>query len=285
MKTNSLKALIITCNDSYDYGTRTYYVEHVLKGKGYSVEFLISDFDHRSKKRYKIGHEGMVHYIHVPAYKRNLSIGRIISHIRFGQKVKHFIMVGDYDLIYHCAPPNYTIKQISKCKDEKQFKLITEVGDMWPESIPIGDSLKKVFEVPFKIWRGLRDKYLDNSDTIIAECDLFRDAIRRNTGLSQVQTLYFCKKFTGESRTISYEPGDPISLCYLGSINNIIDIDIIVKIISEIAKRTMITMHIIGDGEKRHELIDRAEKAGAKVEFYGSMKQKKEKYLMNVILP
>ena len=43
------KALIVSCNDFYDYETRTKYVECYLNNKGYKVEHLISDFNHRTK--------------------------------------------------------------------------------------------------------------------------------------------------------------------------------------------------------------------------------------------
>lgn len=287
------KALIITCNDSYDYNTRTRYVEKTLKKSGYSVEHLISDFDHRSKKPYRASHEGTINYVHVPSYTKNLSPQRIWSHIRFGQHVKRFVMKSNYDLIYHCSPPNYTIKQLSKCKKKRQFKLITEVGDMWPESIPIGNGMKKILKIPFCIWSALRDKYLYNSDAVIAECDLFRDTIKKNSGIEQIQTLYFCKEYVGDERKITYEQENAISLCYLGSINNIIDVDIIGKLIKAIAEKTTVFLHIIGDGEKRQMLIDTAIGAGAKVEYHGIVFNEHEKrkvfnqchYALNIMKP
>ena len=263
------RALIITCNDSYDYGTRTKYVEQVLVDQGYFVDHLLSDFDHRSKKRYEAEHPGTKYYIHVPSYSRNLSLQRIWSHIRFGQQVKRFVLSHGYDLVYHCAPPNYTIKELSSCKKRKSFKLITEVGDMWPESIPIRENLKHLLLIPFKVWSNLRDQNLANSDVVIAECDLFRDTIQKNSGLNKIQTLYFCKEFTGENRTIVYSSGNEIVLCYLGSINNIIDVDVIGKIIKELRKSVSVKLHIIGEGENRDHLIKTAERNGATVLYHG----------------
>lgn len=263
------KALIITCNDRYDYNTRTKYVEAVLKANGYMVEHLLSDFDHRSKKTYKAERSGTIHYLHVPAYSKNLSIKRIWSHIRFGQQVKDFVDSADYDLLYHCAPPNYTIMKLSKSKKKKDFKLITEIGDMWPESIPMGKGLKRVLRIPFSIWARFRDKFLYNSDSVIAECDLFRDTIKQNSGIDHVQTLYFCKEFTGIGRALSYTPGEVVSLCYLGSINNIIDVDMIGKVLQTMTERVSVIFHIIGDGENRQTLVDVAEKSGAKIHYWG----------------
>ncbi len=263
------KALIITCNDSYDYGTRTRYIEEILQRKGYQVDHLLSDFDHRSKKGYRSKHKGNIHYVHVPHYQKNLSVRRIWSHICFGNCVKRFVMENDFDLVYHCAPPNYTIRSLSKCKEEKHFKLITEIGDMWPESIPIGNGLKRILSIPFGLWADLRDRNLYNSDSVIAECDLFRDTVKKKARIGQIQTLYFCKEYTGEGRTLSYTIGNSVSLCYLGSINNIIDISMIGKLIKALTSQSKVELHIIGDGENRQSLIEEKKKNGAEVFYYG----------------
>ena len=41
-----------------------------------------------------------------------------------------------------------------------------------------------------------------------------------------------------------------INLCYLGSINNIIDMDLIVEMCKAIGQYKPVTLHIIGAGEK-----------------------------------
>ena len=77
-----------------------------------------------------------------------------------------------------------------------------------------------------------------------------------------------------------------VSLCYLGSINNIIDINSIGKLIKIISKSKSVVLHIIGDGERRNMLIDEAEVSGAKVLYYGIIYDKsvKKRYLSSVIL-
>ena len=62
-----------------------------------------------------------------------------------------------------------------------------------------------------------------------------------------------------------------IQLCYLGSINNIVDIDMISLIISNLVRRKAVKLHIIGDGEKRDKLIAAARDAGAEIEYYGKI--------------
>ena len=264
-------AAIISCSDSYDYGTRTKYVAEYLEKHGYKVTFLVSNFDHRNKSEYFANHEGSIRYIKVRPYKKNISVSRILSHLDFAEGVAKHIKNNEYDLVYHCAPPNATIRKLSQLKKKCSFRLITEVGDMWPESMPVGSQIKKALFLPFKVWSNLRDKYLFNSDFVIAECDLFRDAIVKNTGLQNVETMYFCK----EANYIDADNCPPlekqINLCYLGSINNIIDYRIIALLVSALVKKVPVEVHIIGDGEKRDAMISCLQEAGGKITFHGKV--------------
>lgn len=269
------KILIISCNDSYDYNTRTKYVKEFFDQKGYETEFLISDFDHRNKKTYIADHDGPINYIHINSYRKNISIGRIVAQIRFAIGVYRFCKLNPYDIVYHCAPPNSTIAALHFLRDKKKIQLITEIGDMWPESIPISEKLKKLLALPMRIWANLRDNYISNSDCVITECELFRKQLLRKNGNLEVNTLYFCNEY--EESSTSIEVDNAIQICYLGSINNIIDISVIARLCGSIALKKNVVLHIIGDGENRDELIQKVSETGSKVVFYGMIFDDDEK--------
>lgn len=264
-------AAIISCNDNYDYETRTKYVYDFLHEKGYVITFFVADFDHRNKKKYSTDRPDNLKYIHVRPYEKNLSVKRILSHFDFAKGVKNELKCHHYDLVYHCAPPNSTIRVLSNIRKNRSFKLITEIGDMWPETMPVSEGIKRILFIPLGIWRLLRDKYLFNSDVIIAECNLFKKQLEKNTGLSQIRTLYFCKKENFVNKSNNFNQENRISLCYLGSINNIIDCDMIGMFVSELAIDREVIVHIIGDGEKRKELIDLIKSNGGQPVFYGKV--------------
>ena len=58
------------------------------------------------------------------------------------------------------------------------------------------------------------------------------------------------------SNTVSTFTLEEFSFCYLGSINNIIDIDLIVYFLCTCAKVRKVKLHIIGGGEKKALLIE-----------------------------
>ena len=270
-----MKAIIITYNDAYDYETRTKYVCEYLKQKGYDVEFLISDFNHRTKQKYIVNREN-VKYIHVPKYSKNLSIGRIISCIVFAKKATKYLMKENFELIYHCAPPNITIKELIKLKRKKEFFMITEIGDMWPETLPIPQKIKKIFRLPLSIWSNFRNKYLKYSDGVIYECDLFKNLLEQ---YKKGQTIYLCKKdFFNNDFKIIKSNDEFLNFVYIGSINNIFDIDLVVNFLVKIKERKNTKFYIIGDGEYKSLLINLCEKNYINYQYCGIIYDNNEKY-------
>ena len=271
-------AAIVTCNDSYDYHTRTKYVCDFLVKTGYKVTFLISDFDHRNKVFYNAKRSDAIEYIHVRPYKKNISLTRILSHLDYANGVKEKILNSEFDLVYHCAPPNSTIKVLSEIKNTKKFELVTEIGDMWPETLPVSNIIKTILVIPLTFWKNLRNKYLFNSNYIIAECDLFKNQLIKHTKLQNIETMYFCKQSDFvEINDRKFDQDKQIVFCYLGSINNIIDIDIIGLIINKLVNDRKVIVHIIGDGEKKDKLLNAIENNGGQAIFHGKIFSEKEK--------
>ena len=64
-----------------------------------------------------------------------------------------------------------------------------------------------------------------------------------------------------------------IHFAYLGSINNIIDIDGIVNLgaLEITGKMTPVFLHVVGDGENRGLFEEKLKSKGIKAEFYGAV--------------
>lgn len=264
-----MKACVISYHDSHDYNTRIKYLEAFLRSKGYGTETLISDFDHINKCKYHVSRSN-TQLIHVKPYNRNLSLERINSYVGFAKSCAECLSKQEkVDLVYLLAPPNLLIKEFALLKRKMKFRFIVEVGDMWPESLPVSDIVKTIGKPAFFLWRRIRDKYINNADYVIAECELFRTKLIRNGLLVPSKKVYFCKEsLFNASNAIKYD-GDHISLCYLGSINNIIDINYIRKFIYSLSQKKKVTVHIIGKGECEEALCDSIRNSGGNIVFYG----------------
>lgn len=231
----------------------TYFDRVKLLKEYYKKEDVIvisSDFSHRKKK--KIHNEMSDLDINVKEYKKNLSIDRLISHYQFSKSVYNELVAIQPDLIHALVPPNSLSKYLSLYKEKYNVKLIFDIIDLWPETLPVGN-IKNIF--PITLWKNIRDKYLERADIIFTECDLFQEVLRKKGNL-KYHTLYWSRKERPLETSYKFSKNKR-SFCYLGSINNIIDLDLIVQFLKECNKKIDTTLHIIGNGEEKQTLISR----------------------------
>lgn len=264
-------AIIVSINDKYNYPIRTKYSTKVLNDAGYDVIVISSDFDHRKKKHYKDNREGLIQLPTRP-YTKNLSISRIISLIDFSHKALKKAEELKPKLIYVSGPPNDQYKCFAKYKKHHPEAIIgAEVGDMWPESLPISGKLKKMALLPLKIWSSLRDDYLGQFDFIITECKLFETMLSETVIPDKLQTIYFCKDDNTTLIRDAKMDFNVVNLAYLGSVNNIIDIQLIAKMVGEIHQYKPVRFHLIGSGENKEELCELIKAKGAEICDYGEV--------------
>ena len=260
-----MNVAIVNCFDTY--GQRVDALYDYFKKKGDNVKVYASNFRHIEKIFIDRPSEN---YLLIPAlkYKRNISFRRAASHIKFSNDVFDAVRHNQIDLLWVLLPPNSLAKKAIEYKNgSPKVKVVFDVIDMWPETMPLSCANKMRL---VKKWKNMRNNNLIKADYVVTECNLFRDVLSKELNLSNIQTIYFSKDSIKEE-SASALPSDRYSLCYLGSINNIIDIQTIVDIISTMSKKKPVELHIIGDGENRRELMGKAKKAGAKVFYYGKV--------------
>jgi len=262
------KAVCISC--THHYNERTQWVESVLREAGYDCTYITSDFHHVNKKRYTVD---LPHCVQIPTkpYTKNISVQRILSHICFAKDAMKAAEKLEPDLLYVEVPPNSLCREAARYKKKHpQTRLIFDIFDMWPESFP-NNRAKKLLKLPFAVWGQFRNKGLSKADLVLTECDLFRNKLQPYLKNTPNQTLYLCHPGATTEAVTERPQQEALQLCYLGSINNIIDIPAIAALIGHVQKRRPVVLHIIGDGETRDALIHAVEETGATVQFHGKI--------------
>lgn len=266
------KAILISCFDWYE--ARLKPIKEILENE-YNVSILTSDFEHISKNRIK-NRIDACEYIHVPSYKKNVSIKRIFSHIVFGKKVGKRINKICPDLIYLLLPPNNIARYcLDYKKKHPEVKYIVDIIDMWPESMPI-HRLENT--IPYKYWTNFRNQSIQQADVVMTECELYQEKLLKDIP-RDYKVLYLYKNENDKLQRYVFdyiEKGcikhrDYVKLGYLGSINNIIDIDGIEKIVALLSKKKRVVIEVIGIGESCDELITKLKNTGADVHYHGAI--------------
>lgn len=270
-------ALVISINDKYYYPIRTFYTTNVFHEYGYDVTVLSSDFDHQNKEKYKDERKGLIQLPTIP-YSKNLSIRRMLSLIDLSYKAVQYAEKLHPDLIYVSGPPNMQYKVFAAYKKKyPEVRVLAEVGDVWPESLPIQGKMKKVLSLPIKMWKTLRNHYIGSFDFVITECNLFAKILSPYVEKEKLQTLYFCKPDLKIEEKDSFPSSEVVTLGYVGSINNIIDIDLICKMVSAINEYKKVVFHLIGVGEKQKELCNGLDDLGIELHTHGAVYDAREK--------
>lgn len=260
-----MKIDIVTCFESNE--ERVSFIYDLCKKQGFTVKAITTDFSHRNKEK----RNNVPNYfktINTIPYKNNMSVGRLMSHKKFAKDAFIEIEKDDPDLIWVVAPALSLIKEANIYKQNHNCKIIIDIIDMWPESLPLG-SLKKLF--PFKLWKKIREDNINVADEVVTECDLYQEILSKEYK-GKLTTLYWAKDVFLTRKEIV--ENDTLNLCYIGSINNIIDIDLIKKIIKKFNRN--VVLDIIGFGEKTEEMVSKL-KDVCKVIYHGPIFDETEK--------
>lgn len=259
-------AILISCTDHYR--ERMHIFDSFLSDNGYKTQYIASDFHHIEKTPFKCSIKDSIQ-LHVRPYKKNLSVSRILSHRDFAKGVYNYLKNLNYepDLIVCEIPPNFLAKYVSKYKKQHpNVKLIFDIFDLWPETFP-SNSMKRLLKLPFKIWGSLRDKNIFTANSVITECNMYQKVLGTADN-PKVNTLYLsAQKF--ENQPAKNINTDRIVLCYLGSVNNVIDIQRIENFITKLNSLKPCKVNVIGNGERMDDFLYALNKTGAEIEFHG----------------
>ena len=108
------KCICISCFDHYS--TRMQSICNFFLSQGYDTRYIYAGFDHYSKSKNNHVYEYGVK-IKVPAYNKNLSLQRLLSHVVFSSRVTHYVEKNKPDIIYCMIPPNTLDKKKAKNKN------------------------------------------------------------------------------------------------------------------------------------------------------------------------
>ncbi len=262
-----MRAVIVT--NSSNYEPRAEKVGHFLQKHGFQVRWVYSDFDHREKR--KKAREAEDHsFIDTVPYKKNMSVPRMVSQYDFSRKVYRLLKDQPVDLLYVLIPANSLTPVAARLKRRSGASLVLDLIDLWPESLPI-KGIEQFW--PIQCWRKLRDDYLAEADLVMTECRLYQELLHMdsNPDIKRKAVMYWPKEREPEGKPVFSPDRDRLHMGYLGSINHIIDMDLITEVLDKVNQKKPVLVHVIGDGESREIFLEKLKGRGIQAEYHGAV--------------
>ena len=278
-----MQIFIVTHSSTYD--CRAEAAGEYFIHKGNTVQYIFSDFDHLRRARRGISgtadktDSGSAVYLPMRPYRKNLSARRLLSIRRFAGDVKKYLdrqlgtlqksrgaaWVAENVLVWFLIPANSFVRAASVLKKRYGVRIVLDLIDLWPESIPRPE-LQKL--PPMRVWASLRDRYLDCADWIFTECSLYQKILdlpeKKTTVLPWFKDEPEGREKTGSSATGSASVGrqdkQPLQIVYLGAVNHIIDIELITEFLRRVKEflgreNRELLLHLIGEGEHKQDFL------------------------------
>lgn len=275
-------AVLVSCFNWYEKRLR--FVRSELVKKGFEVTILLSDFDH-IKKEVICDRFEECQYICVPPYVKNISFQRIWSHFSFGTSVSKQLEIIKPDLLYVLLPPNNLANHCYHYKKKyPKTKLVLDVIDLWPESMP----LPFLKHNPLALaWKKMRDRGISLADAVVLECSYYRSLLAETIQTDKVSVLQLYSEYSPQEISLADQLSEEylsrigqkyISFAYIGSLNAITDYESIEKIACLFLEQGyQVAFHIVGEGQYRQIFIQKLKKLGIEVSYYGMVFNAKEK--------
>ena len=263
----------ISCFNYYE--TRIQYIRRFFERKGIIVTYVTSNYNHFEKSFFKADYPNTIQ-VAVPKYKKNISIARIVSQLTFAWKTYNYIKQISPDIIYCMFPPNSLISFISRYKRKHCCKVVFDGYDMWPECLPVGGIVRSLLSPFLKIWANLRDKTIEQADLVLVCSQNFVEIAKRLWPNVPVKLL-LPGIVPSQLPAYTYNVDNQVAFCYLGNINHITDIDLLVEVLGKISEKRKVILHIIGEGLNLDELLEKAQNVGIICRPHGVVMDEKVK--------
>lgn len=215
--------------------------------------------------------------LHVPAYKSNISVKRILSHVVFAYRLKKYLdSVGKPPAALYCAmPPSFASYVCARYCQKKRVRFVIDVIDIWPDSLlPLvkGKSIVKAILHP---WTSITRYAYKHADVIMGESVAYANEAKKYNKIAQTYPLYlgvdidFVKKVKCNNPVFLTKPNDEIWIGYAGSLGNSYDFESLLDAVDSIKERFKYKLWFIGDGVRRVEIEKRIRESSINAQITG----------------
>jgi len=258
-----------------------YRVDNIYKAFHEFDRFIVTaDFNHATKQYKPESKSDNVHYIHVPAYQKNLSIKRICSHIVFAIKLYNYLCGLDIlpQMIYCAMPASLTAFYCGRFCKRRKIKFVVDVVDLWPDSLfPISHKFIALKPILFP-WAFITNRAYSMADYISAESKKYAEVALGKSKTTKWSYTYLgvdieeMNRLVLSSKVPDRTDHNEIWICYGGSLGNSYDFDSILEAVKFIdSEGIKYRFFFVAEGECRFEIEKYIQQHQLNAEITGRM--------------
>jgi UDP-N-acetylglucosamine:LPS N-acetylglucosamine transferase len=236
-----------------------------LKDKS-DVEIVMGNFDHMKKKHYLPTDTSSRKTTMIPvlAYRKNLELKRIFSHMVFAFRLKKYLksLRETPDVIMCIMPPSLAAFVCAGYCKKNKIAFAIDVLDLWPESlIPLSPFKKTVHFITWP-WKLVSRSVYRKADLIFGDSDIYAGFPAKFNKKTKPVTVYLgtdvpkFEHYLAQSRIKIEKPKNEIWICYGGSLGFSYDFDVMLNSFKSIYQQgnQQIKFYFIGGGPKHAEI-------------------------------
>lgn len=225
---------------------------------------LTSDFNHGEKRYYepREADDNQQTLLHVPAYKSNISIKRIWSHLVFACKVwKYLNKLEEKPVVVYCTMPTSSSAYVCAryCKKHR-VKFVIDVIDLWPDSLlPLVKGKSHIMAILYP-WTCLTRYAYRHADVIMGESVKYAQEAKKYNPHADIYPVYLgidmsiINKVKADKPVLLDKPKDEIWIAYAGSLGVSYDFQTLLDAVKTIHGRFKYKLWFIGDGVRHDEI-------------------------------
>lgn len=248
---------------------------------------VITTYPHKSN--IKVDNENKknnVSRIKLPHFSDNIILKYLVEYVFFSILVfiKYLKLGKKFDYIFVSSPPLSVFIPAYIISLFTHSKIITDIRDLWPESIAIAGILKKN-SFPYKLLKKFEKFVYKKSFYIFTVSSKMKEYIEEYTETEKVDVIYngiskkeiqLKNKLSENVNKIKNKENGKLNIYYAGNIGIMQDLKKILEIFNEDKSlKKIYNIKFIGDGARKKELCKYSKNNNLNnVEFLGQMSKK-----------
>lgn len=225
---------------------------------------LTTDFCHGKKRYYELGEadDEKQTLLHVPAYKSNVSLKRIWSHLVFAWKVRVYLnALEEKPKVVYCTMPTSSSAYVcARYCNKHRVKFVIDVIDLWPDSLLPLVKGKKLIKAILYPWTYLTRYAYRHADVIMGESVKYAQEAKKYNPHADVYPVYLgidmsiINKVKADKPVLLDKPKDEIWIAYAGSLGVSYDFHALLNAVKTIHGRFKYKFWFVGDGVRHEEI-------------------------------